>query len=313
MITTLEQFRQYISVTNTFNFPAFSPYLEKAAMTYTVKYVGNLHQSLQNVGSDEHESISEARNLLDGALANFAMCLYFPFYQITLGNTGPKVNESSNASKPDWWLVKDARRELLRSGHFYIEKLLIHLEENAAHFPDWNTNYKSKYNDFLVNNAITFSLYYEIFESRQTFIALLPSMRKIEDQFIYRFITDEKISRLKTAEDLTANEKKVKQYLQKAIVHLTIAKVYDQGIFHLDHQGLKLKFDVLPDEKVQAIDYGQAAEQTKRAIETFMADGTNYLMLAKDFINKNELTDYLVTTASAPAQLISGDNGIVGL
>lgn len=313
MITSTTDLKQYIPVSAAFNFEAFEPYLDKAAIKYTVNYVGNLHKSLLNVGSDEHESISQARIYLKTALANFALCLYFPFYQMQLGNTGPKVANSDKSSQPEWWMVKDARRELMRSGHEYLDQLLTLLDANSTHFPDWSTNYQSKYRELLVNNADVFSKYYEIFNSRQTYLTLVPSLRLIEDQYIQRFIVAEKITRLKTASDLSDDEKQVKEYLQKAVVAFTIARIYGQGLFHLDHTGLKLRFDVLPDEKVQAIDYGQPADQSKRASNQLIEDGTNYLRLAKTIITDKSLEGYLPTTTSAPSELYAGDKGVVGL
>lgn len=312
MITSTTDLKKYISVTANFNFEAFEPYIEKAAMTYTVKYIGLLHKTLQNVGSDEHESLDQVRDLLDAALANFAMCLYFPFYQITLGNTGPQVAQNDKTKNPDWWQVKDARRELLRSGHQYLDALLTLLDANANHFSDWKDNYQSKYKELLVNNADVFSMYYEIFSSRQTYLALVPTIRQVEQQYIKTVITSEKLTRLKTAIDLNADEKEVKAFLQQSIVAFTIATVYDRGIFNLDQNGLKIRFDVLPDEKVQAIDYGFTADQIKRTINTLIQDGTNYIKLAKEIITTKGLTGYIAESKSTPTTVI-GSGGVIGL
>lgn len=312
MITSTVDLKKYISVTTAFNFEAFEPYLEKAAVNYTYKYVGLLHKTLQNVGSDEHASIAQARLMLDAALANFAMCLYFPFYQITLGNTGPQVAQNDKTKQPDWWQVKDARRELLRSGHHYLDVLLQLLDSNADHFTDWKNNYQSKYRELLVNNADVFSMYYEIFNSRQTYLALVPTLGQVEDQYIKTVITSEKLNRLKTASDLSNDEKEVKYYLQKSIVAFTIASVYDRGIFNLEASGLKLRFDVLPDEKVQAIDYGLSADQMKRTVKTLIQDGTNYIQLAKQIITSKSLTGYIAESKSTPVTVI-GSGGLIGL
>jgi hypothetical protein len=79
----------------------------------------------------------------------------------------------------------------------------------------------------------------------------------------------------------------LKSYCQKAIVCFTIAKVYDEGIFHLDASGIKLKFDVLPWEKVQAVDYGKQVEQMNKAVKKQIENGTQYILLAKDVITEN--------------------------
>ena len=132
-----------------------------------------------------------------------------------------------------------------------------------------------------------------------------------ETQVVRNFITADFIADLKTDVSTDADKTAVKQFLQQAIVCFTIAKIYTEGFFHFDASGVKLKFDILPNEKVQAIDYGKPAEQLQRAIKAQIDNGTQFVLLAKEIITE-KFNDKLITTTSPIVSTI-GTGGIIGI
>lgn len=303
--------RKYIPVNEKFDFDKFSPYITKAANAYTIKHVGNLHIELQTAESgDEDIPRNQAREHLRSALANFAFFMYLPFFQLQLDSSGISVAVNENRKAPEWWQTADIRRELLRSGHESMDLLLEVLEKNASDFQDYAENYSTHYKELLVKNADEFDKYYNIFRSRQTFLAIIPSMRQIETQLLKNFITNDFIAELK--EEVTDEDKiEVKKLIQQAIVAFTIAKIYNEGFFHFDATGVKLKFDMLPNEKVQAIDYGKPAEQLQRAIKAQIDNGTNFLLLAKQILTDKFPEALATKTANVTTTIGSG--GIIGI
>ncbi|MBQ0907483.1 hypothetical protein KBJ98_02075 [Flavobacterium sp. F-328] len=287
ILTTTEDLKKYISVAQNFEFKDFEPYINKAINSYTNKYVGDLHALLKDEATNENaEILNQAREHLRSALANFGYFLFTPFNSVNMDSSGMSNTISENRKNIEWWQLNDIRRELLRSGHESMDLLLTILEENPLVFTVWTEKFASKNKELLVHNTTEFQKVYNIFDSRQTFLALTPAIRQVEDQYINCFLSDQLIQYLKS----NPTEKtivKLKEYLQKAIVHFTIAKVYDEGIFNLDSSGIKLKFDTLPNETAKAVDYGKAVEQLNRAIKKNIDNGSNYIGLGKDLIIAN--------------------------
>jgi hypothetical protein len=312
IITNTASLRKYISVNEKFSFDNFLPYINKAINSYIIRYVGKLHVELQDIESGDSDSVkNEAREHLRSAIANFAMFMYLPYFQIQMDSSGLSVAVNDNRKQPEWWQAADIRRELLRSGHESMDMLLEILEKNPSVFTDFHDKYSTLYKDLLLKNADEFDKYYTIFRSRQTYLAIAPTMRMIETQILKNFIT--KAFHAEIKEDVSADENKqqVKQYIQQAIVCFTIAKIYNEGLFHFDATGVKIKFDVLPNEKVQAIDYGKPAEQLQRAIKAQIENGTQFILLAKDIMKEN-FTEGLSTQESVTTTTI-GSGGIIGL
>jgi hypothetical protein len=313
--------QQYVTVNDKFNFERFQPYITKAVNSFTNRYVGKLHEELEQAESGEDSIKNEAREHLKAALANFAMFLYLPYMQVQMDSTGINVAENANRKSAEWWQVNDIRRDYLRAGHEAMDLLLEVLEKNSDLFEDYANNYSSQYKELLVKNADEFNRWYNISRSRQTYLAIVPAMRMIETQIFKNSITDDFLADLKSFDpsdssapedqsEITAKSK-IKDYLQQAVVSFTIAKIYHEGMFHFDASGVKLKFDVLPNEKVQAIDYGKAADQLQRAIKANIDNGTQFILSAKELIEEF-FPEGLSTQESVKATVI-GTGGVIGI
>lgn len=321
ILNNTSELRKYISVNETFDFETFLPYINKANNSYLKKYVGNLITELADAESGDDESIkNQAREHLRSALANFAFFMYQPFFQLQMDGSGMSTVTNENRKQPEWWQLADVRRELLRSGHESMDALMEILEQNPEIFTDFTDNYSTQYKELLVRNANDFNNCYNIFNSRQTFLALVPTIRQVETQLLKNFITSDFYTDLRETILADANESTtshdvimllIKKYLQQAIVCFTIARIYNEGLFHFDASGVKLKFDALPNEKVQQIDYGKPAEQLQRAIKAQIENGTQFILLAKELIAEN-FADGLITTTSTPTSTI-GSGGIIGI
>lgn len=317
ILSTTEDLRKYISVASNFQFASIEPYITKAINSYTKKYVGKLHVFLENQATGSGADIkNEAREHLRSAIANFAMFLFSPYNSVLIDSSGMSNIQNEQRKNIEWWQKNDISRELLRSGHESMDFLLAILETNPTIFTEWTTDFGALNKELLVNNTKTFQKAYNIFESRQTFLALVPSLRQVEDQYIKTFLCSEVIQAMKT-DSASAKLLELKEYCQKAIVSFTIAKVYDEGIFLLDAYGIKLKFDTLPNETVRNVDYGKPADQLQRAVKKNLDNGTNYMKMAKQLIIDNP-TDFTqcanpLLHATPTAFTVYNTKGVVGI
>lgn len=278
--------KKYVSIANSFEFADFEPYIQKAVNAYTHKYVGDLHVFLdaEATGTNATEK-NQAREHLRSAIANFGMYIFMPLLAVQLDSSGISVNTSENRGPATWGQIKDIRRELLRAGHESMDLLLAHLEANLGVFPDYANNYSTLYKELLVNNAITFSKYYTIFDSRQTFLALVPVITKVEDQYLRTMLCPELIQALKG--DVSGNLKEVKTNFQKAIVAFTVAKVSANGLFIFDERGLRIDFETMTDGRRENPSSGKSVDQLKSLAEEEINNGTQYLKMVVEIIEAN--------------------------
>lgn len=317
ILSTTADLQKYISVSQNFTFQVFEPYITKALNSYTRKYVGELHEKLKDLSTEANaEILNQAREHLRSAIANFGYFLFTPYNSVLMDSSGMSNITNDQRKNIEWWQLNDIRRELLRSGHESMDLLLAILEANPAVFPEWTAKFGAINKELLVHSTAEFQKSYNIFESRQTFLALIPAIRQVEDQYINTFLCPELLTALKSNPTET-NIIKLKEHLQKAIVHFTIAKVYDEGIFNLDASGIKLKFDTLPNETAKAVDSGKAVGQLERAVKKNTDNGTNYMNLAKQLIIDNPASFTQCTNpllAKTPKKFqVYNKNGVVGI
>lgn len=306
ILNSTEDIKKYVPVAQNFEFDDFIPFHDKAINAFTRKYVGDLHEFLKSQSEGANADVkNKAREILRDAIANFGMYIFYPFLQIQLDSSGISVNVSDNRKSPEWWQIKDTRRELLRSGHESMDRLLSYLDENLQVFTDYADNYSALNNELLVNNATTFSKYYNIFDSRQTFLALIPIIRKVEDQYVTTFLCSELIETLKTT--VSGNLKAVKIAMQKAIVAFTVAKVSSNGLFVFDERGLRIDFENMYDGRKENPSYGKSVDQLKSLAEEEISNGTQYLKLVAEIIEANP-TDF--TQCDFP--LIKNSKSVIG-
>jgi hypothetical protein len=286
ILETTSDLKKYVTVAQSFEFEDFEPYIQKAINAYIHKYVGNLHELLEDEPTGTNAEIkNEAREHLRSAIANFGMYIFLPYLQVQLDSSGISVNTSDNRKSAEWWQTKDIRRELLRAGHESMDLLLAVLDANLEIFEDYADKFNQSNNELLVNNAVTFSKYYNIFDSRQTYLALMPIIRKVEDQYLHTFLCSELITALKA--DVAGNLKAVKVALQKAIVAFTVAKVSTNGLFVFDERGLRIDFENMSDSRRENPSYGKSVDQLKSLSEEEINNGTQYLKLVTEIIEAN--------------------------
>lgn len=286
ILNNTAELKKYISIADSFQFPDFEPYITKAVNSFTRKYVGDLHTELASEATGTNATIkNQAREHLQNAIANFGYFMYLPFASVMMDSSGISVVNNDQRKTAEWWQLKDIRRELLRSGHEAMDLLLEMLESNPEVFTTWNTNFGVSNKELAVHNTETFNKYYHIFNSRQTFIALIPTIRQVEDQYINTMFCPELIEAIK--ETQTGNILAVKLAIQKAVVAFTVAKVANVGLFLLDENGLRVNFENLIDAKKESVFSGKPSDQLFNLVKEQSNNGTQYLNLAKQFIEAN--------------------------
>ena len=313
IISTTAILREHLSVNASIDIKRLAPSLKKAERNFLKPLVGV--ETMKLLESETlNKIIKEAQNLAQEAVANFAYYLYLPLNAVQISDNGIHVVDNENTRSASDKQFKELQRSFKTSGHEALDALLEILEASPDIFPDWfkSDSYK-KHKDLLVNKTAIFNEHYYIFNSRQTFMALQPRLKVVEDQFIAPVIGEKLLLDLKNSQT-NKNRKKVKTYLQKAIVSFTIMDVVYNGMFVLDAQGIHMKFDVLPYEKTVTNVNLKVNDFLTHTKKTKQNEGEEYLKIAIDLIKKNieDFEEY--TIKETPKHIKLADtNSIVGL
>lgn len=293
IIGSITDVKNQVSIAQSFQYEDLLPSIKQALNKFTRKYVGYLDVTLAETQTGTNAEIkNEARDYLQNAIVNFALFLYVPIGSVQFDSSGISSTANDNRSAVAYGEKRDLMRYFLDAGHEAMDLLLAFMERNKAVFADWaESEYYTESKELLVSSTGTFGRYYNIFESRQTYLALKPSLRLIEDKYIKTFLCHELIKHLKT-ETLTEVQLQVKENLQAAIVAFTIAKVVKEGIFVIDASSIKLRFDSLSTDKTQSPDYGKPADFLTETAKNQTANGENYLKMVKDIITAAAPTEF---------------------
>lgn len=299
ILSSTTDIKKHVGVSSSFVFEDFEPYIDQAVNQFTRNFVGDLHEVLANEApaGENKPILHKARGLLQNALVNFGMYIYIPIGAIMFDGSGMSNAKSDKREPISWQQQNDIQRRMLTAGHTAMDLLLELMEKNKTLFPEWaGSEYYTESIELIVSNTGIFNKYYHIFNSRQTYLALKPSLRQVEDQYLNSFLCSALIDHLKK-DSVTGINDQVKTTLQKAIVAFTIAKVADEGLFVIGPTGMKLQFNQLPNDKVQPVDLVFLEKTTKAQL----SNGQNYLKEVKKLITDNitdfdQCTDPIITT-----------------
>ncbi len=286
IINSTSTLREYISVNGSVDIDNVKPYLRKAERNFLKPLIGTAQLAVFEATHTD-PIIKEAQALAQEAVANFGYYLYLPIGAVQVTDNGIHVTANENTKSASDKQFKELQRSFKKSGHEALDELLEVMEQSADKFAAWfSSDYYTVYKQLLVNKTSTLNQYYHIFNSRQTFVAMRPTIKVVEDQFIKPVVGSGLLLDLKSNQT-ESERKEVKELLQQSIVAFTIMKTVDNGMFVLDAKGMHMRFDVLPYEKtvtninLKVNDFLVHTKNSKKI------EGEEYLKLAMNIISSN--------------------------
>jgi hypothetical protein len=327
IVRNTQTLQKYISVNASLEYDTLKPYISQAERKHVKELIGAeqyaifdeedvletgiVQVQLVDSGS-QNAAVVAAHDLAQEAICNFAMYYALPIInsQITQAGVFNLVNQDvSTASDKSF---KELQRSFKTAAHEALDEMFKVMESNLSDFTAWTENdvYK-EHQSLLVNSTEIFNKHYNIFNSRQTFLALKAEIKIVEFQYIKAVIGAELLKEIKNPQT-NENRKEAKELLQQSIVCFTIAKIMQNGLFILGALGMHVRFDVLPYEMVKGITNENAKESQKNKI----SEAEQFLKLALQVVTDNAI-DFDEYTApeetSVNAQPIIKTKGITML
>ena len=237
------------------------------------------------VGKEQYDEFvnmtedDDVKDLLCSAAAQLGLLYALPSLKLRITNAGIYTTEVTDTWITEWWEIRDLHNSLKQLSFSEIDEALQMMEKDPINYPKFihSENY-TEIKSVLVTNAGTFQKYFNIENSRLTYLGLLPYLRECIDQYLLPWLGDCLYS-------LPESDKgfQLLEYLQKALVAFTIAKAADSGSFSFLNNTLIVKWEEMPWEKSDKISDTLLAN-LKEARESA---GMNYLNFAKNLIKEN--------------------------
>lgn len=314
MITeNIEDIKKYARVSSSFKYEHLLPELADVADNEIAKLISDEEYAALDDYTDADAIVLKAIEHIKNAEVNFAMFNYLhtASFQVTAGGISTVVPKDQTEAKPAD--KRDALRIHKKKAHKALDNLLELFEKNEAKFPAWKASEKyTNFKNLLINNTEKFQEHYSIFNSRQTFLQLVPELKIVEQQYIAPGITEASLLKLKTETTTNAIFKKVKNLVSKATVLYTVSKNLGSGLFYQSANGFELRFDILDYERNFA-DTKEINNHIRKQRKEKANEAKEFLKLAlKDMEANPELFDYEVTVKTSINPFING-KGVVAI
>lgn len=286
LINNIADLKRHIIVSATFDFAKVLPFAKRAERKIILDLIGQDQYDTIVIHSLDPESttpINQVKELLEEAVANYSLFLAMPTINVLVTNSGPKTSENKEATNADWKDKRDLNRSLLKTYNEALDDAFQLMEENVADFPEWrDSKYYTVFKDLIVPQTTTFNDHFNIQKNRQTFLALKPYMREVEDQYLKAMLGDCTLDFIKTksANTIVLDAQEI---AQKAVVAFTVAKAAITGSFTFTDSSFTVASDQMPWEK-----QSELSKEDRNDLKTDRQKaGEEYLKSLKKFIIAN--------------------------
>lgn len=232
---------------------------------------------------------SELLRLVQLAAANLALVEYLPLLQVLISDSGVNLAGGKTAFQ---WQINDLKNSFRRKGYNALEEVLEHLDAHldAPALEAWATSAAAvATHQFFLATARQFSVHYAINDSRLTYLALLPTLRKVERFDLAPLLGGAFYAELKEQlkdRDLSAdNAQLLDLFLQPALAHLVVAKALNGDVgLTLNGDAVELSMYRPDDANAKEADASFGQLLTLKAAAA-LEDGRAFLTQARQFLN----------------------------
>lgn len=289
LINNIADLKRHIVVSATFDFEKVLPHAKRIERKLILDLIGRAQYDdlvIHALDLEADTPIDQVKNLLEEAISHLALFQALPTINMLITNSGTKVSDNKDASNADWKDKLDLNRYLIKTYNEALDDAFKIMEENVAEFQSWATSkFYTIFKDLIVYQTGIFNEHFTIHNNRQTFIALKPVMREVEDQYFIGMLGDCTLDFLKTK---SANPivLRAQELSHKAVVALSVAKAAEGGgTFSFTDSAMTIVSDAMPWEKKQQL----SDDKLSKLQMSRQKAGEEYLKNLKKIIVENPL------------------------
>ena len=293
LFKTIPELKEFVSVSIASTFPTIAPFIAYAEKVYIAPLLGTAQYN-DLVAAYQAGSMNAAQtNLLaqvQPALANLGYMESYDELQLQISSNGIRIVTDAQYKTAFQWQIRNLKDSNLRRGFAYLDSTLAFLEANPTIYTLWaDSDAYTIARQFFINTTDDFNNAVNIQNSRSTFTALWPIMRKVEEfevrTRIGNALFDEIKSQILAGTVSTAN-KTLLAWLIPSVAHFTTAR----AVIELPVQITATGFFV---DSIKAIKDNE--QEVQAAPEPLMLlkrtqneqDAQGYMDLMIDYLNAN--------------------------
>lgn len=297
LIKNTDTVKSHVNINLNFDWGSIEPFVKQAERQYIQPLIGKKLYDAWSLAVPVPENQKEVYDLFIEASANLSMLKYIPQGNVVVSDTGIQNNSNEYTKPAEWWQIRDLQRAYEGNGLTAIDEALKIMESNEANFIDWvGTEGYTVFKEIYTNKTQDFQRYFNINNSRRTFLSLRPYLLESQEQ-IFNWInasTITTISNQSVPESLQAY-----RYMQAAQVNFTVAKAASSGVFLLKSSGMftrseeaslsNTKIDKLSEEELYRLknDRITAGEEYLKKVKKILLDHPD---IFPDFSNETGST-----------------------
>lgn len=312
LVKDIEDIKKHVSVYESLEWDILKPYVVQADRKFLVPAIG---QSLYDqYGTQPTDEVPlKVFNLLCEASSHLALFLYVPIGNVVINDHGIMVENTQYTKSAEWWQVRDVRRSFLEAGFSALDEAVRLMESNESQFVKWKeSDSYTVFMELFVKRTDTFNRWFNIGNSRRSFLALRPHMLEVHHQYFVGKLGVETVARINfTTKPLTTLSTelaqgtpfKVMELLQASQVNYTIAKAIESGMFEVSPTGIYQKLDDFPGQRTKTLD----EVQVNRLMQNKLIAGEEYYKKALALIESSP-EDFPEYTAGETAKFVTPTN-----
>ena len=236
LFNTVEELRACLSSVHQQNSESLLSYMATAETLHLVPVLGEgLMEQLGNLPDlDPPAHLVALRQKFRAALAYYAVLEAAPFLAATLSDMGMTETQTTNSPASRQWVYNNFVEAAAATADKMLDVALAWLDQHAADYADEldSAEYRSR-KALLIGSAEELGRYVATAGSRRFFLALLPTLRRVEDFEVNDLLGCDLLEQLReglaSGEKPSADTQKLLSLVRPVLAHRAIA----QGITSL--------------------------------------------------------------------------------
>lgn len=295
-VKNIDEIKKFAGITDSSNVDSIMPDINDVEENKILPILGNSLYASLLLSYKNNTIVADSADekllfKIQKALINIALQQYSSLAQLDFSDSGIRQIEDATFKSPKQWQIDDLRDYFFMKGYRAIDELLLFLEENKATFTTWANDTKAYTinKKFIVSDTNSFQKFYDIKESRTTFMALQPTMRIVEMMHIMPNLSVGLYNQIKAeieANSISSANQDLMDLLQLAITQFTVARAIDTKIIEVSNDGVysrnyRSSMDNSREKmKATASDRQNAQDSCMKIAESAMEN-------LRDFLNSN--------------------------
>ncbi|MBS7565081.1 hypothetical protein KHS38_11760 [Mucilaginibacter sp. Bleaf8] len=300
---------KYIEINPTAKFSYFSPSIRTAERRYLLAVLGGAQYArLAAAIADPSQMTEDLQALADitqEALANLAMSMAVTRTALTIDENGARRNETEKIKSAFQYQEIALKDSYVRAGFDALDDLLALMESKPEAYPEWygSTAYQT-YKKYFISSGVEFSQYFNIRNSRYTFLSVLYILQRVE-RFDLKPALGVDLFRKIKAQLLTGNVDEnyqvlLDEYIRPALALLTISYAVIEKAVDVSDFGVTV--NAIQDNSNSQQKQAAPLDKLREVAQQLREQGSKYLKELADELARNptEYPDFQAPDTDSP-------------